>query len=381
MTVEKFDAGDELYFDWLDGNGDGFVLNCHKKPKKNYLVLHRATCKEISKRPDHDGEGYHQYTKNGYIKICSASEEELRNALPEIISTLTPSVEAPDFSNRCSKCGLNEESANRARDKTANDKNNAYRDSSQQQPKLKGSRGTWTVIAENGLEIPVCHNIRVDWSQNIPVYNDEFKTVSRKYQRWLAAFRSGYAVIQKGKVEDGVETRARDSYFGIYRIDQLTERLEPDGKTATVTFRMIERITSPSEVFKNASLRTELPPTSGDLRKALLKIAYAAERTTEQSGKERTTLVKWKEFGFQSPDDMANHLEVLHQQQGGFCALTGVAMTVDAGDWCISPDRINSDGHYTTENIQLVARCVNFMKGNTPNNVFLAQLKVIKGEI
>ncbi|RMC30030.1 hypothetical protein [Paracoccus alkanivorans] len=253
-----------------------------------------------------------------------------------------------------------------------------YRDFRRQQPNLKGSRGSWTVVTENGLEIPVCHNIRVDWTQNPPHYNDAFKKVSKKYEHWLLALKNGYAVIQKGKVEEGVETRARDSYLGIYRIDQLKERLAPDGKTATVTFRLLaEESGVPKVAITTGGMRVTTERTD-DLRNALLTIAYRAERTTKQSGKETTTISKWKEFGFQSADAMADHLEGLYHRQEGLCALSGVRMTLTAGEWCVSPDRIDSNGHYTPDNLQLVANCVNMMKGATPNDQFLVQLETIK---
>lgn len=253
-----------------------------------------------------------------------------------------------------------------------------YRDFRRQQPNLKGARGTWTVATESGLEIPVCHNIRVDWTQDPPIYNDVFKKISKKYRRWLSAFGNGYAVIQKGKVEDGVETRARDSYLGIYRVDQLDEKVTPDGEMATVTFRLVEELAGvPTTAVTSDSVYGAVAAPS-DLRKALLTIAYRAERTTTQSGKETTAISKWKEFGFQSADAMADYLEILYHKQNGLCALTGVRMSLIPGEWCVSPDRIASDGHYTPDNLQLVANCVNMMKGNTPNSQFLAQLEKIK---
>ncbi|MDR6265297.1 hypothetical protein [Roseobacter sp. N2S] len=250
-----------------------------------------------------------------------------------------------------------------------------YRDFRRQQPKLRGARGTWIVATETGLELPVCHNIRVDWTQDPPIYNDAFKKISKKYQRWLSAFDNGYAVIQKGKVEGGVETRARDSYLGIYRIDQLLEKVTPDGEMATVTFQLSEEL---SEVPLAATTPFGVRgAASGDLRRALLIIAYRAERTTKQSGKETTTISKWKEFGFESADTMADYLETLYHGQSGLCALTRVQMTLAPGEWCVSPDRVESDGHYTPDNLQLVANCVNMMKGSTPNAQFLAQLEKI----
>ena len=253
-----------------------------------------------------------------------------------------------------------------------------YRDFRRQQPNLKGARGTWTVLTESGLEIPVCHNIRVDWTQDPPVYNDVFKKISKKYHRWLSAFANGYTVVQKGKIEDGVETRARDSYLGIYRIDQHNEEVMPDGERATVTFQLVEELSEvPTAAAPSGGVRSE-SATSEDLRKALLSIAYRAERTTKESGRETTTISKWKEFGFEGADAMADCLEALYHRQVGLCALTRVRMTLTLGEWCVSPDRIASDGHYSPDNLQLVANCVNSMKGATPNSQFLAQLEKIR---
>lgn len=159
--------------------------------------------------------------------------------------------------------------------------------------------------------------------------------------------------------------------MGIYKVDQLKEEVTPDGDSATVTFRLVEALSEvPSKAAGSGALLGTVGASS-DLRKALLTIAYRAERTTKQSGKENTTISKWKEFGFYSADAMADYLESLYQKQGGLCALTGVQMTLVPGDWCVSPDRIDSDGHYTSNNLQLVANCVNQMKGATPNSQFL----------
>ncbi|OUD10309.1 hypothetical protein BVC71_02000 [Marivivens niveibacter] len=254
---------------------------------------------------------------------------------------------------------------------------NVYRDFRRQQPKLKGSRGTWTVLTENGLEIPACYNSRVDWTQDPPVYFDEFKKISKKYHRWLSAFENGYAVVQKGKVEDGVETRARDSYLGIYRIGHLDEKLTCNGERATVSFELTEEMTEVPTSALGPDEERFAGARSEGLRKALLTIAYRAERTTQEAGREKTTISKWKEFGFKSADAMADHLEDLNHRQKGMCALSQVQMSLTKGDWCVSPDRIESDGHYTAHNLQLVANCVNSMKGSTPNSQFLAQLEKI----
>jgi len=66
----------------------------------------------------------------------------------------------------------------------------------------------------------------------------------------------------------------------------------------------------------------------------------------------------------------------LYLKQGGKCALSGVEMThirthdVE-GDTNISIDRIDPEGLYDIENIQLVCKRVNFMKHNNNQKNFL----------
>jgi len=66
----------------------------------------------------------------------------------------------------------------------------------------------------------------------------------------------------------------------------------------------------------------------------------------------------------------------LYLKQGGKCALSGVEMThirthdVE-GDTNISIDRIDPEGLYNIENIQLVCKRVNFMKHNNNQKNFL----------
>ncbi|MFX4299976.1 hypothetical protein [Pseudosulfitobacter pseudonitzschiae] len=241
------------------------------------------------------------------------------------------------------------------------------------QPVLTGSRGTWTVTTPGGLELPVCHNIRVDWSRTPPAYTDTFKKLGKKYERWIASLESGYAVIQKGKIEDDVETRWRDSYLGIYQIDGLKETFAADGETANVSFRLT------GEADPSLGRAYDKDDPDANLLAAVLVISNRAQRTVNQSGKVTTRITKWKEFGFESVEHMAEYLIGLYHRQSGKCALSGVRMNLEAGEWCISPDRIDSNGDYTPENVQLVANCVNAMKGATPNDKFLLQLARIKG--
>jgi hypothetical protein len=62
---------DPAYLAWLEANPRGYVVNAHRMPKARYLVLHRASCAEISAaRRGH-------WTTGPYIKVCSRNVHEL----------------------------------------------------------------------------------------------------------------------------------------------------------------------------------------------------------------------------------------------------------------------------------------------------------------
>ena len=70
----------------------------------------------------------------------------------------------------------------------------------------------------------------------------------------------------------------------------------------------------------------------------------------------------------------------LYDAQEGKCAITGMPMThkrinasqgVDGNHSIISIDRIDNDGHYEINNMQLVCKRVNLMKGPLDQDVFI----------
>jgi hypothetical protein len=71
--VVRFTDDDNGYINWLQEHQSGFVVNCCRKPSPKYLVLHRAICRFINtdKRKN--------WTKTGYIKICSESKNTLED--------------------------------------------------------------------------------------------------------------------------------------------------------------------------------------------------------------------------------------------------------------------------------------------------------------
>lgn len=71
--MRKFDGEDDDYLAWVENHQGGFVVNSYRIPKKSYLILHRATCKHISRTaPERI-----RWTSGDYIKICSTSVSDL----------------------------------------------------------------------------------------------------------------------------------------------------------------------------------------------------------------------------------------------------------------------------------------------------------------
>jgi len=75
-------------------------------------------------------------------------------------------------------------------------------------------------------------------------------------------------------------------------------------------------------------------------------------------------------------------LNIIYAKQSGKCVLTGVEMTYKRGtgeesDFNISIDRIDPTLGYTVENIQLVAKVVNFLKHDLPQEKFIKLIKLI----
>jgi len=66
-------------------------------------------------------------------------------------------------------------------------------------------------------------------------------------------------------------------------------------------------------------------------------------------------------------DITVNNLIDTFKKQNGKCALTNVAMTHEPGLKAASVDRIDSNGGYTRDNIQLVCKAINLGK-NTHSN-------------
>ena len=68
--MPQFIDDDPGYMRWLVQNPDGWVLNAHRQPNADYLVVHRSGCRTIS-RPGV------RYTTGSYLKRCDGDVEAL----------------------------------------------------------------------------------------------------------------------------------------------------------------------------------------------------------------------------------------------------------------------------------------------------------------
>jgi len=83
---------DNGYLAWLDGHRDGFVINCERDPKPNYVILHRASCGTITGTPSRGV----RWTKD-FRKVCAGSAAELDDWAEDAIGG-RPS--------RCGRCAI-----------------------------------------------------------------------------------------------------------------------------------------------------------------------------------------------------------------------------------------------------------------------------------
>lgn len=68
-----FDNDDVAYVAWLAAHQHSFVINTYRRPHPGYLILHKATCKFISRTAD----STIAWTSGDYVKICSESVSDL----------------------------------------------------------------------------------------------------------------------------------------------------------------------------------------------------------------------------------------------------------------------------------------------------------------
>lgn len=134
---------------------------------------------------------------------------------------------------------------------------------------------------------------------------------------------------------------------------------------------------------EKAAVRKAGPVDSfSNLKVAAYRMARTAWLTTQQAnGQEELRKVKNKDFGFPDEEDMQLYIEELYQMQEGLCALTGITLQLDRAqedeELLCSLDRINSSGHYSPGNLQIVCRFANRWKSSSDNADFMRLIRIV----
>ena len=81
--VIQFIDDDSGYLAWLESSPHGFVVNSHRSPTPDYLILHRTSCKSIS-------TASRSHWTSGYIKTCSNYVDDLRDWASTVGGRLKP---------------------------------------------------------------------------------------------------------------------------------------------------------------------------------------------------------------------------------------------------------------------------------------------------
>lgn len=115
--------------------------------------------------------------------------------------------------------------------------------------------------------------------------------------------------------------------------------------------------------------------------RAIYTMADNAAAAAGASNREVRHLSKNKEL-HHSRAELVAIIEALLEEQKGLCALTGLPMQWrgdhDDSELCASLDRIDSDGHYNKDNLQVVCWFANRWKGATPDGEFRRLLAMLQ---
>lgn len=122
----------------------------------------------------------------------------------------------------------------------------------------------------------------------------------------------------------------------------------------------------------------------GGRQKSIIAMRYSVEDTAKNSNGQRVErVVKNKDLRMTS-SQLEEYIAVLLDLQDNKCALTGIPLQFhgDGADPNLLPsvDRIDSNGHYETGNLQIVCRFINFWKSDSENDEFRRLLMLVRGE-
>ena len=125
-------------------------------------------------------------------------------------------------------------------------------------------------------------------------------------------------------------------------------------------------------------------PTEADTTYWVNQMARNIKKTTKYSNGQRITQTRKNKNLDLSGVELLEHLDELMIKQSAICALTGIALNLspNSGDDQLrpSPDRIDSSGHYSRGNLQIVCKFANFWKKSQENREFKRLLNLVRNK-
>lgn len=127
--------------------------------------------------------------------------------------------------------------------------------------------------------------------------------------------------------------------------------------------------------------RSHVVTRDGRTRSVFDMVEQVFNTVARANGQKELRTVKFKATSFDR-DGLRTFIDSLLDDQGGVCALTGVPLHFkEEGsdpDLLCSLDRIDSDGHYDVENLQVVCRFANRWKSNSQDDHFKRLLNITR---
>jgi hypothetical protein len=121
-------------------------------------------------------------------------------------------------------------------------------------------------------------------------------------------------------------------------------------------------------------------------QRAAVRMAMTARDTAAASkGQSVLRTVKNKEVRFQNQTAFEKYVLGLIDLQEGLCAVTGIPLQYDGEcddvEMLCSLDRIDSDGHYEVDNLQVVCRFVNRWKNDGDDADFRRLISIVRSSV
>lgn len=176
------------------------------------------------------------------------------------------------------------------------------------------------------------------------------------------------AVAELGHLPARNHSNRRDDWFRAgFRFDDAMEFFRRLSVETDPMRRREDKWPGGAEPVPPASLESPEEGAVTGTTAALAHMLAMAKQACAQSGRQTTSVAKTKHFAFASDADFLAHVGALLERQGHRCAITRLPLLLDGedDDECLpSLDRIDSDGHYAPENLQVVCRFVNRWKSD-----------------